>query len=166
MIVDSYRFLPRSLRSRYDGLETPDGLVPWASFESRLADASICLLSSAGLSVTAEQPAFDLDGERERPTWGDPSHRVLAARPAPGSLTASHLHINTADIAADRNVALPSDVLADLVADGVIGASAPHHISIMGYQQEGLPAWREETAPALIELMMDQRTQGVVLAPV
>lgn len=37
----------------------------------------------------------------------------------------------------------------------------------MGYQQkEGLRAWREQTIAALIELMMDQRTQEVVLAPV
>lgn len=138
----------------------------WAPFTGRLADASICLLSSAGLSATGDQSPFDLDGERARPAWGDPSHRILAARPTPGSLTASHLHINTADIDADHNVALPADVLADLVSDGVVGTSAPHHISVMGYQQQGLRAWREETVPALIELLMNQRTQGVVLAPV
>jgi hypothetical protein len=34
----------------------------------------------------------------------------------------------------------------------------------MGYQQAGLDAWRTQTAPAIIELLRDQRTHGVVFA--
>jgi D-proline reductase (dithiol) PrdB len=166
MQVDSYRFLPRSFRPRYEALEPAVPPPPWADFTPRLADARIALLSSAGLSVAGEQEPFDLDTERARPTWGDPSYRVLPGRPAGGSLQVSHLHINTADLVADHNVALPTDVLADLVSEGRVGASAPHHVSVMGYQEQGLRAWREETGPAIATVLRDDRADGVVLAPV
>ena len=62
MIVDSYRFLPRSFRPMYEdrgpfpGEEAP----VWAPFEKRLAAARIALLTSAGLYVRGTQASFDL----------------------------------------------------------------------------------------------------------
>jgi hypothetical protein len=47
-----------------------------------------------------------------------------------------------------------------------VGAAAPAHVSVMGYQEAGLDRWRHETAPAVVALLQDQRTDGVVLAPV
>jgi hypothetical protein len=78
----------------------------------------------------------------------------------------SHLHVNSADVLADRNVALPVDLLDDFVAEGQVGAAARSHLSVMGSQEAGLRIWREETAPALVELFRDQGCDGVVLAPV
>src|SRR3954454_20018403 len=144
----------------------PDETDPvWAPFDVRLADASIALLTSAGLSIAGQQPPFDAERERREPTWGDPTHRViphLCTEP----LAMNHLHVNSADVLADRNVALPIDVLDDLVAEGRVGAGAPNHFSVMGYQQAGLDVWRGETAPAIVADLRDQRTQGVELAPV
>lgn len=167
MLVDSYRFLPRSFRPMYENARPLDGETEpvWTPFEGRLADATIALLSSAGLSIEGEQPPFDVEGERNEPTWGDPTHRVIphhADRP----LAMHHLHVNPADILADRNVAFPVDVLDELVDQGRVGAAAPDHFSVMGYQEAGLEVWRRETAPAIIEVLRDQRTHGVVLAPV
>lgn len=166
MIVDSYRFLPRSFLPLYQNAQPmPDESdVVWAPFEPRLADASIALLTSAGLSVPGDQPPFDLDRERAEATWGDPSHRVIPHHH--GELAMSHLHVNNADVLADNNVALPTDVLDDLVNEGVVGAAAPSHISVMGFQAAGLDVWRNETAPAIVDMLRDQRTDGVVLAPV
>ena len=56
-------------------------------------------------------------------------------------LMMSHLHVNDADVLADRNVALPIDRLDDLVVDGRVGRAAPSHVSVMGYQEQGLAAW-------------------------
>ena len=144
----------------------PDETEPvWTPFPVRLADASIAIVSSAGLSIDGEQPPFDTERERREPTWGDPTHRVIphgCARP----LAMSHLHVNNADVLADRNVALPIDVLDELVREGRVGAAAPNHVSVMGYQQSGLDTWRTQTAPAIIELFRDQHTHGVVFAPV
>jgi hypothetical protein len=77
----------------------------------------------------------------------------------------AHLHVNDVDVRADRNVALPLDVLAELVADGMVGGSSPSHVSVMGYQGD-LTAWRTQTTPAIVELLKLQQSDGVVLAPV
>lgn len=138
----------------------------WAPFEKRLADARIALLTSAGLSLAGEQEPFDLDRERAEPTWGDPTFRVLPHALADKLLTMSHLHVNNTDVLADHNVALPTDVLDDLVADGLIGGPSAWHYSVMGYQERGARVWRHETAPAIIDLLRDDRVDGVVLAPV
>ena len=167
MQVDSYRFLPRSFVPMYAGAQplASEAEPVWAPFERRLAESSIALVTSAGLSLEGEQEPFDLDRERAEPTWGDPSHRVIPHR-FDGPLVMSHLHVNAADVLADRNVALPVDVLDDLVRDGRVGAAAANHVSVMGYQQAGLEVWRNETAPQVVELLRDDRVDGVVLAPV
>ncbi len=168
MLVDSYRFLPRSFIPLYENpgrLEGEDQPI-LTPFTPRLADATIALLSSAGLSLSGDQAPFDLDGERANPMWGDPSYRVLPQAMAGRSLTMSHLHVNPADILADHNVALPTDRLDELVAAGRVGHAAPQHLSVMGYQEAGLAAWRNETAPAIVELLRSQGADGVVLAPV
>ena len=167
MIVDSYRFLPRSFRPMFENAQPLPGEDEpvWAPFETRLAESTIALLTSAGLSVEGEQQPFDLDRERAEPTWGDPTHRVIP-HDASAPLAMSHLHVNSADVLADRNVALPVDLLDELVAEGRVGAAAERHVSVMGYQQFGVEVWRNETAPAIVEVLRDQRVHGVVLAPV
>jgi hypothetical protein len=78
----------------------------------------------------------------------------------------THLHVNPADILADHNVALPTDVLDDLIADGVVAGQTPNHAAVMGYQEAGLEVWRRETAPAIVAQLRDEGADGVVLAPV
>jgi D-proline reductase (dithiol) PrdB len=168
MRVDSFRFLPRSFVPLYEKV-TPlpdESDEVWEPFGPRLADASIALLSSAGLHVKSEQEPFDLDRERSEPSWGDPTHRVIPHAVAQGQLGMSHLHVNNADTLADRNVSLPVDVLDELVADGMVGRAAPSHFSVMGYQQAGLDLWRARTAPAIVETLRAEQTDGVILAPV
>lgn len=165
MRVDSFAFLPRSFRPLYELAPTGDEPV-WAPFEPRLADATIALLSSAGLHVEGEQPAFDLDRERREPTWGDPTVRFIPDGVDPSTLAMCHLHVNNADVLADPDIALPLRRLHELVADGVVGAAAATHVSVMGYQEAGLAGWREEAAPAIAERLRDDRVDGVILAPV
>jgi D-proline reductase (dithiol) PrdB len=168
VLVDSYRFLPRSFVPLYENpVPLDDERDPvWAPFEGRLSEASIALVTSAGLSIEGEQPRFDTERETREPMWGDPSYRVLPHDLGSRRLVMSHLHVNDADVLADRNVALPIDILDELVADGRVGSAAPAHVSVMGYQEAGLEVWRHETAPAIVDLLRSQGTTGVVLAPV
>jgi hypothetical protein len=124
------------------------------------------MVTSAGLSLAGAQEPFDIERERNEPTWGDPSFRVLPHDLGDRALVMSHLHVNDADVRADRNVALPAGPLDDLVVAGMVGRAAPAHVSVMGYQEAGLVAWRQVTAPAIVELFRAQGTDGVVLAPV
>jgi hypothetical protein len=168
VLVDSFKFLPRSFIPLYEHVHprAEDADPVWAPFGPRLADASIALVSSAGLSLAGAQAPFDLDRERREPTWGDPTARVIPHDLGTRDLVMSHLHVNDADVRADRNVALPVDRLDELVSAGRVGRAAPSHVSVMGYQEAGLAAWRRDTAPAMIELFRDEHTDGVVFAPV
>jgi D-proline reductase (dithiol) PrdB len=167
MRVDSFAFLPRSFRPLFEkpprlpGHEAP----VWAPFGKRLAEAKVALLTSAGLFLTATQPPFDGERERREPTWGDPSWRAIPAGVTTPELGMMHLHLNSADVLADHDIALPSTVLAELVGEGVVGSSTSRHVSVMGFQQAGLEAWRNETAPAIAALLREEGADGVVLAP-
>jgi D-proline reductase (dithiol) PrdB len=168
VIVDSYRFLPRSFVPLFSGV-TPapgDDRPVWAPFEKRLAEARIALLTSAGLYLEGEQRPFDGEREKAEPTWGDPTHRVLPSPLDGRPIGMMHLHVNHEDVLADPEIALPLGGLAALVAEGRIGSVAPRHVSVMGYQQAGLEVWRQETSPAIVELLRDQETDGLILAPV
>ena len=168
MLVDSYRFLPRSFVPMYADAKPLDGedQPVWAEFTPRLADARIALITSAGLYLKDDQPSFDGERERNEPTWGDPTHRVLPSDVTSGVLGMMHLHVNNHDVLQDHNIALPTDVLAELVDERVVGGSTAHHVSVMGYQQAGVDVWRQETAPAIASLLREEGADGVVLAPV
>jgi len=164
--VDSFVFLPRSFRPMYESPEPLETGEVWAPFEKRLAESTIALVTSAGLYIKDDQEPFDMEGERRNPLWGDPSHRVIPAGTAPAALGMCHLHVNNADVLEDANIALPDTILADLVVDGVVGAVAREHVAVMGFQEAGLEVWREETAPAIVEVLGRGAVDGVVLAPV
>lgn len=84
----------------------------------------VALLSTAGLSMRGDV-LVDMDGERKRPAWGDPSWRRLHADATAETIGAEHLHIDTGYIERDLNVALPLDHLRELVAAGEVGSVAP-----------------------------------------
>ena len=167
MIVDSYRFLPRSFRPMYEdrgpfpGEEAP----VWAPFEKRLAAARIALLTSAGLYVRGTQASFDLEREQSNPEWGDPSWRSIPANVDAADIRVAHLHINDEDIGADPEIALPSRLLEQLVAEGMVGSAAAEHLSVMGYQDRSLEGWRDETLPELVAKLRGQQADGLILAP-
>lgn len=165
MIVDSYRFLPRSFRPLFEGrgpLRGEEGPV-WAPFSKRLAESRIALLSSAGFHVRGSQPSFDLDGERDRPEWGDPTWRAIDS--SAQDLDVAHLHLNDEDLLADPEIALPRHLLSHLAAEGVIGSAADSHVAVMGYQERSLRDWRSTTAPQIASHLRSQAADGLVLAP-
>jgi D-proline reductase (dithiol) PrdB len=165
--VDSFRFLPRSFRPYYEGRGPfPGEDEPvWAPFDKRLQESRIALLTSAGLYLKATQPSFDTERERASPEWGDPTWRSIPAGAEPGELGVAHLHINDEDIVADPGIALPARLLEQLASEGVIASATPEHLSVMGYQERSLEAWRDRTAPELIARLRDQAADGLILAP-
>lgn len=164
MIVDSYRFLPRSFRPLYEGRgPLPGEEAPvWTPFDKRLASSRIALLTSAGVYVPGQHAPFDLEGERSRPEWGDPSWRAI---PDGADVAVAHLHINDEDLLADPEIALPRRLLASLAAEGVIGSAAAEHIAVMGFQERNLSDWRSATAPAIVAHLAAEGADGLVLAP-
>ena len=167
MVVDSYRFLPRSFRPLYEGrgpFPGEDGPV-WTPFQKRLSEARIALLSSAGIYLKEIHPAFDLDGEQARPEWGDPTWRSIRCDCNPEEIGVAHLHINEDDLLADPEIALPLRGLAALVEEDVIGGTVQEHAAVMGYQDRALVDWKQTTAPAIVAHLREQGADALLLAP-
>lgn len=168
MVVDSFKFLPRSFRPLYEGRGPfPGEEAPvWAPFGKRLAGSRIALLTSAGIYLRHSQPSFDLKREQEHPEWGDPSWRAIPESAEPADIAVAHLHINDADLLADPEIALPTGLLKQFADEGVVGAPVSEHVSVMGYQDRSLREWRSTTAPQLVAHLQSQGADGLILAPV
>jgi len=167
VIVDSFKFLPRTFRPLYEGRGPfPGEEAPvWALFQKRLAESRVALLTSAGIHLKHSQPSFDLDREQTHPEWGDPTWRSIPAGAKAEDLGVSHLHINDEDLLADPEIALPMHLLGELATEGFIGGAAAEHVAVMGYQDRSLRDWREKTAPEVIAHLRGQAADGLILAP-
>ena len=165
MTVDSYAFLPRAFRTMYEAAPTAEHDPVWADFTKPLAKAKIALLSSAGIFLADKQDPFDIERERQEPTWGDPTLRLIGSDVKQSEIDATHLHINTADLLQDLDTALPIRRLNELVADGVVGDAANEHYSVMGYQQDGAEVWQNKTGPEIASHCHANDIDALILAP-
>ena len=78
----------------------------------------------------------------------------------------AHLHISDEDVKADPEIALPSRMLRQLVAEGMVGSATAEHLSVMGYQDRSLEGWRDKTSGEVIAHLRSQGVDGLILAPV
>jgi D-proline reductase (dithiol) PrdB len=166
--VDPWRFtggfLTKILSARIpDQPAHPE--IPWAEVRKPVAESKLALLSTAGLSMQGDPP-FDMEMERQRPTQGDPSWRKLRSDATSATVEANHLHIDTGYIERDLNVALPLDRLRELAAEGVVGAVADSHYSIMGYQGNDSSRLEKQSAPEIAAAMRSEEVDLALLAPV
>ena len=165
-MVDSYRFLDgvaKRVMRHWAGFRAATR-TPWTPLAKPLSQCTIALVSSAALALHNDHP-FDLQIERRDPWFSDPSYRVLPRNTRTGEVEICHLHINPAFAKQDLDCVMPLERLADLVALGEVGDSAPSHYSYVGYtlRPERL---LHETAPSIVERMRQERVDAVVLVPV
>ena len=165
MPVDSFKFLPKSFRPMFESMNIEvDGPV-WAPFEKPLSEATIAVLSSAGVFLKDTQEPFDVEREKREPSWGDPTWRAIPRDVSQNRIDASHLHINTEHVKRDVGVALGLRALAALEADGVIGRLAKENYSVMGYQENGCEVWQSKTGPEIVNRLRHQAVDALLLAP-
>jgi D-proline reductase (dithiol) PrdB len=164
--IDSFRYLsPASARivKTMIAMASRDP-VPWTPLPRPLGEATVALISTAGLSMLADPP-FDAEGERQNPWWGDPSYRVISRTATEADIVASHLHTETAYLQQDLDVARPLRRLAEAEAEGRIGRVAPSHYSFMGYLLDPTE-FLEHSVPAMIERMRAEAVDAAVFVPV
>ena len=166
MTVDSFRFLPPSLRAYfetrpYDGVDA----VPWTPLARPLVAATVALVTTAGINVRGAEAPFDYAREKAEPQWGDPTFRTLPRDLRQEQVQTGHLHINNDDLDRDIDVAFPIHRLLELEAAGEIGRTAPRHYSFMGFQMD-LTAWREAQGPEVARRLAADGVDAVVLTPV
>lgn len=164
--VDGFRFLEGATRRVAKAWIERESCeeVPWAPLRRPLAEARVALISSAGISRKGDAP-FDQEGERRNPWWGDPSYRVLPRTVTGREVRISHMHIDARPALDDLDCMLPLRRLDELVAAGIVGASAPRHYSIMGFllQPEELTS---TTAPKIAASLASDEVDLALLVPV
>ena len=166
MPTDSFKWLPRSIAGYYRAMDVPAPQgIPWTPLAKPLEQCRVALITTAGIYLKDEQPSFDLARERREPFWGDPTYRAIPTGVRQDQIDVAHLHINTEDILADINVALPIGRFQELVQAGEVGALADQQYSVMGYQPN-TDEWRERTAPDVARRLRDEGVDAAFLTPV
>ena len=168
MTVDSFKYLPRIIAAFYQMTDIqPELPIPWVPLSRPLSGCKFGLVTSGGLYHRGIEPPFDLEREKQEPTWGDPTYRRLPAGIQQAEVGVSHLHLNTRDISEDFNILLPIHRFQELTAEGYIGGLAKHAYSFMGYQ--GFPAdtsaWQKTYGPQLVEEFKADGVDCVLLVP-
>ncbi|MBI3182136.1 MAG: hypothetical protein HYZ28_08320 [Myxococcales bacterium] len=126
--------------------------VPYTPFKRRLEEATICLVSSAGVRARADAP-FNPDG--------DAGYRAIDGTASTAELTYDDKHYEHGCVDSDLNCVFPLDRLHELAHELRIGGVAPRHFSF-GYTQ-ALRELRESTVPHLAREVDRVRPDAVLL---
>lgn len=164
--VDGFRFLPPSLSAWIQASipqEEFTGSIPWTPLAKPVTQATIALVTSAGMSLKTDPP-FDVEREKREPKWGDRSWRAIPAGTREQDIEVNHLHINTGYILQDMNVALPVVRMEEFAQEGIIGAVAPTAYSFYGFQWESTDFLKEAIEP-ISESMRQEGVDAVILTP-
>jgi D-proline reductase (dithiol) PrdB len=165
MAVDSYKYLPRSMRVMYESVPAIAEPPVWTPLPKPLHLCKVALLTSAGIYLKDSQPPFGEEREKREPTWGDPTYRVIPGTVRQDQVACSHLHINHQDLLEDVDVILPIRAFTQLASEGTIGSLADEHYSVMGYQDRRLKDWRETQGPEIAARLQEQAVDVLLLAP-
>ncbi len=165
MATDFYKYLPRSMKAHYEATTAIDAPAVFEPLAKPIEQCTIALMTSAGVYLTDTQESFDLEGERRKPTWGDPTFREIPTDVDQGRIGHAHLHINGEDIIEDVNIALPFRAFKTLEAEGAIGALAPIAYSFMGFQEDNAREWTEVQGPELGAKLKRRGVDVLLLAP-
>jgi D-proline reductase (dithiol) PrdB len=135
--------------------------VPWSPLRKPLAASRVGIVSTAGLVLPGQAP-FD-DGVR----GGDCSFRVIPSDADLTTLIDTHRSetYDHSGVHSDANLVLPLDRLRELAQDGRIGAVAPRHLSFMG-SITAPGRLMKETAPAAVQLLVEDQVDVALLVPV
>ena len=165
-VVDGFLFLPPALRAwiNKDIPQQPfSGEIPWTPLDKSIRETTFTLMTSAGISMKSDPP-FDMEREKNEPTWGDPSYLEIPKTVTEKDIEVNHLHVNTAYINQDLNVILPLARFQEFEQEGLIGKLAPTCYSYYGYQTDPT-VLLSETMPQVTERMRQENVEAVLLIP-
>jgi len=131
--------------------------VPYTPATRKLSEMTVAIVSTAGVHLKDQEP-FN--------TAGDDTWRVIPGDAPSADFTITHgapeEHYDRSQAARDINVIFPIDRLRELAAEGMIGAVADKHITLMGYALR-LQKYYNETAPAVAKEIERSPVDAVLL---
>jgi D-proline reductase (dithiol) PrdB len=133
----------------------PFETTPWAKAKP-LRESRVALITTAGLHHV-DDDAFGMM---------DVSYRVIPGDTPANKLTMSHssVHFDRSGFREDTNLVLPLDRLRELVKEGIVGAIANFHYSLMG--AGWLPQKVEPTINELAKLLRRDNVDAACIIPV
>ncbi len=164
--VDGFRFLPPSLAAWINSLipnQSFKGSIPFTPLSKPLSEATLALVTSAGISLKTDPP-FDMEREKKEAIWGDRSFRAIPRGSTAADVNVNHLHINTEYILQDINVMLPLARMGEFEQEGIIGRLAPTAYSFYGFQWESTD-FLEEAIEPMSKTMREEGVDAVILTP-
>jgi D-proline reductase (dithiol) PrdB len=126
--------------------------IPYTPFRNELRDATLAIVSMAGVHLKTDQP-FDLED--------DTSYRVISGDASAGDLAIAHAHYDHSDADQDPNIMFPVERARELAAEGFIGGVNDKHYSF-GYAQN-LRTIYDRIGPEVAEALYQSKTDVVVL---
>lgn len=126
--------------------------IPFTPFRGRLDEASVCLVTTAGVRLRS-QPAFHAEHEL--------GHRVIPGTATSADLTVDDSHYDHACVDLDRNCVFPIDRLRALADAGKIGGLTERHFATAFTAQ--LRDFAALTAIRLAQEIALERPQAVVI---
>jgi len=164
--VDGFRFLPPGLKAWIKTF-IPDedfkGYIPWTPMAKPLNEATIALVTSAGISLRTDPP-FDMEREKREAIWGDRSYRAIPRETTEIDIDVNHLHIKTNYIKQDINVILPLARMAEFEREKIIGRLATTAYSFYGFQWQSTDFLREAIEP-ISKRMKVEGVEAVLMTP-
>lgn len=133
-------------------LELSRYCVPFTPLRTRLEEAIICIVSTAGVRMKSDRP-FEVEG--------DTTYRVIDGAAAAADLAYDDAHYDHACADRDLNCIFPIDRLRELGVEKRIGGLTERHFS-MGFSS-GLRELRETTIPRLTREVDRARPDAVLL---
>jgi D-proline reductase (dithiol) PrdB len=129
---------------------------PWVSFEKPLEEATLALISSAGIFRQDQEP-FD--------PWAvnDLSFREIPKDTPLDRLKLHHNYFDHRDALKDLNCVFPLERLKELEYEGFIGHLAPTAITLGMGRLYKRTALQTETVPRIVEVLREQDTDAVLL---
>ena len=106
------------LQLRLERIHPSSSDIPWTPLSRPLAQATVALVSTAGIHLCADTP-FALKS--------DTSFRVIPRTARPTDLCITHEHYDRRDAARDPNLVFPLERLLELEAEGIVGRVADMH---------------------------------------
>ena len=164
--VDGFKFLPPKLSAWIQTFipdKAYDGVIPFTPLSKPLSKARFALVTSAGITLKSDPP-FDMEREKDEPTWGDPTYRFIPKATTEKDIDVYHLHINTTYIKEDINVMLPLRRMEEFAQEDIIGELAPTSYSFYGFQWESTEFLEKGIRP-MTKQMKAEEVDAVLLTP-
>lgn len=134
--------------------------APWTPVTTPLSRSRLAVVTTAGLYRPETDAPFDGAGPE-----GDWSFRALPRDVDLNALAIGHTHFSHEVAKADMNTIFPLERLAEIEANGVIGALASTHYSTVGYATRAADL-AVETAPAIASRMKAEAVDIALVIPV